>query len=250
LLKDPGQPTSVLRAATEALLRIVRRHPDAPLEAGLRQQILELDAQDIAQLAARGRLEVEAAGAGIFSVTLRLRPRAAGPMPVRIPAGTFFLAQDFTVQSMIATEEVRVRLAADVWTRVTVPAAGTKRPARIPAPDDRFELRDHRVQVLLRDLLQAIARAPVEPAVRQAAVWILTDDADYRDLGVLLEGHALDGPAARRLIGARQAALAMRLCDQSGTDITERAIWADRDIVLAALDDAVLKRWLIERGRR
>jgi hypothetical protein len=79
--------------------------------------------------------------------------------------------------------------------------------------------------------------------VRQAAVWIVTDDADYAELGSLLDSAPM--PFRRRVIGVGDAARAMARCQQAGIDVRKRAIWKDREILYRYLywrsrDDALI----------
>ena len=96
-----------------------------------------------------------------------------------------------------------------------------------------------------------LRRAEVDSAVEQAAVWIVTDDADYDDLGSLVETF---GPVALPGMGSRvireaQTARAMKILDEAGIDITGKAIWRDRERILSKLEDAGLRQWLQRRMR-
>ena len=78
--------------------------------------------------------------------------------------------------------------------------------------------------------------------VRQAAVWIVTDNASYSDLATLVMSS--DGSGGTRVINEYEAARAMQLCDQANIDITRKAIWKDKLTILHGLHDASLKGWL------
>jgi hypothetical protein len=80
--------------------------------------------------------------------------------------------------------------------------------------------------------------AKVEFAVRQAAVWIVTDNASYADLGKLRTR------ASRRVISEDDAAQAMWHAASAGVALPGHAIWRDRADVLAGLKDARLRQWL------
>ncbi len=41
--------------------------------------------------------------------------------------------------------------------------------------------------------------------------------------------------------------MAMKLCDEAGIDITRKAIWRDRDRILAGLDASHVKDWLTHK---
>jgi len=78
--------------------------------------------------------------------------------------------------------------------------------------------------------------------VRQAAIWILTDNADYEKLAVLLESH--DGFSARRSINEVGVAQAIRALDDAGIDISNTAIWHEREGTSSNLSDGDTKPWL------
>ncbi len=77
--------------------------------------------------------------------------------------------------------------------------------------------------------------------MRQAAVWIVTDNADYADLGILVRN------SGSRAIDASDTARAMRLCDEAGIDVKRKAIWRDRKQIAAEVSEPDLKGWL-EQG--
>jgi hypothetical protein len=81
-------------------------------------------------------------------------------------------------------------------------------------------------------------------AVEQAAVWIVTDNANYDALGMLVMGSR-EGMA---MVEANEAARAMMLVDASGIDITTRAIWAERDTFASAVTDPEARAWLESRS--
>ena len=93
--------------------------------------------------------------------------------------------------------------------------------------------------------MPALADAHAPYAVRQAAVWILSDDADYGQLGILV--RSTNGFGGSRVILAPEAARAMQIIDGAGINITRRAIWRDRREVLEQLPEGELKVWLAGR---
>lgn len=95
----------------------------------------------------------------------------------------------------------------------------------------------------------------------QAAVWIVTDDADYADLGILntqtriITGGEIRGWREERTIDERAAVKAMMICATAGIDITRKRIWRDRESLAAALTGSggdhvdTLSTWLGAYGR-
>ncbi|MGD8815267.1 MAG: hypothetical protein PVI78_12415, partial [Anaerolineales bacterium] len=82
--------------------------------------------------------------------------------------------------------------------------------------------------------------------VQQAAIWIITDNADYGDLGILVRSTSITGIGSR-VIGYEDAARAMQLVDDAGIDITSLAIWEDRDAIAEGVEDTALADWIRAR---
>ena len=85
-------------------------------------------------------------------------------------------------------------------------------------------------------------KANVDYATSQAAVWIVTDNATYDDLGILVASS--NGSDGSRVIHEAEAARAMQICELAGINIKRKAIWGDRKIILSGLDDGELRKWL------
>jgi hypothetical protein len=94
----------------------------------------------------------------------------------------------------------------------------------------------------LAKLLPVLDKAGVNSETRQAAVWIVTDNADYDDLGVLVPPGG-----GSRVIGETEAARAMQLCEEAGIPMARKAIWQDRPQILRGLAEGDLKKWLEEK---
>jgi hypothetical protein len=151
---------------------------------------------------------------------------------------------------MVTTGEASVVLDNDRWVSVDVSAACANRLRDIPGSEDKFEIQQSPNQEELARLLPALRRANVDFAVQQAAIWIVTDDADYDDLGMLVRRPAFQVFGGERTIKEYEVAKAMKICDRSGIDITKKAIWQDRDRILQGLRDKDLKKWLLERASK
>lgn len=80
---------------------------------------------------------------------------------------------------------------------------------------------------------------------RQAAVWIVTDNADYDDLGILVASQF--GFGGSRVINEPETARAMRICCEAGIDITRKRIWNDKRTIFRGLTEGELKKWLEEK---
>jgi hypothetical protein len=229
-----GQGT---RQAFEAFLRDFPGHRRT---ADARAALRDVEGRDIVDLIREKKIEVETSGSGIQSVSLRIRRLVAYPVTVRVPLGTFFIAGNQTSQNMVSTEQGEHTLASGGWVSVSVAAACANRPRGIPGADDSFAIQRSPEQAELARLMPVLDKAGGGYAVKQAAVWIVTDDPSYAALGILVRGFA-------RVIREAEAARAMQLYEQAGMDIRNKAIWRDRQSILRGLEDGALKRWLESR---
>ncbi len=214
-------------------------------EADARATLANLAPRDLFDLIQEGKIMAHGTGAGIESVSLTLQNTTPLWLTVLVPPGTFLVARDTSAQNMITTAAYTIRVGPQSDQALSIAAACANRPRDIPEGDDQFAIARTPPQADLARLMPALASAQAPYAVRQAAVWILSDDADYIDLGVLVQ--SANGYGGSRVILAPETARAMQIIDGAGIDITRRAIWRDRSEVLRQLPDGELKSWLAAR---
>jgi hypothetical protein len=238
---------SAIRAGTESALRaFLAAYPDHVQETAARQVLTDItEGRDVVDLLDEKKIEVEAQGSGIETVSVRIRRLVPYPFTVRIPVGTFFVSANPSAQNMVTTAESTVRLATDEWSSVSPAAACANRPRDIPGGSDRFTVRRSPQQAELAKLMPVLDRARVDTETRQAAVWIVTDNADYGDLGILVASQF--GFGGSRVINEQETARAMKICEDAGIDVTRKAIWRDRQRILSGLKDGDLRTWLEQR---
>jgi hypothetical protein len=198
---------------------------------------------DIVELLENNIVEAEIRGSDITNVNLRIRRLVPYAVNVLIPVGSFFVAKNPSAQNMVATGEKKARLTTDEWQNISIPAACANRPKDIPGSDDRFSIQQSPNQEELARLMPVLNGAGAVTTVKQAAVWIVTDNADYSDLGILVSS-----PGNVRAIGPEHAARAMKICAEAGIDITRKKIWRDRQTILSSLQAGDLKNWLANYG--
>jgi hypothetical protein len=145
---------------------------------------------------------------------------------------------------MVTTAESKVRLAGDDWQQVSVSAACANRPRDIPRSADTFTVQRSPHQKELARLMPVLDKARVDYATRQAAVWIVTDNASYSDLGILVSRRGYQSFGGTRTIKEAEAARAMKICDEAGIDVTRKRIWSDRQWIIQGLEDGELKDWV------
>jgi hypothetical protein len=194
--------------------------------------------QDIVELIENNIIEAEVTGKDITMVNLRIRRLVPETVNVHIPAGSFFVSENPAAQNMVATAEKKTRLTTDSWTNITIPAACANRPKDIPDSNDKFSIQRSPNQEELAKLAPILAKSGAGTLIKQAAVWIVTDDADFEDLGILTNSDNT------RAIWYETATRAMKACAEAGIDITKKRIWNDRETIISKLSAGDLKKWL------
>jgi hypothetical protein len=194
---------------------------------------------DIVELIENNIVETEISGRDIAWVSMRIRRLVPYPVSVRIPAGSFFVSENPSAQNMVATEARKASLAAESWQTLQIPAACANRTKDIPDSRDKFSIRSSPGQRELARLIPALGKPGTTVAVKQAAVWIVTDNADYAELGVLT-----DSQGSARAVGPEAAARAMKICAEAGISIAAKNIWKDRESIASRLPAGELKDWL------
>jgi virginiamycin B lyase len=205
-------------------------------------------ADDVVDLLTQHEVQVEISGSDIQSVDVRLRAlapvSAAAPLRVEIPAGTFFDSGNSTEQNMVGTETRTVVLTDQDWVDITLTAACASRPRNIPDTNDRFAVKRLPQQGELAKAAVAVAAAHVPYAVAQAAIWIVSDNASYADLGEVVETTSYNPYGGTRVIGENEAAQALQILAAAGIDVTRKRIWFDRVRIAQNVSDPALRQWL------
>jgi hypothetical protein len=238
---------AALREGTEsALYTFLNEFPGHAKERAVHQALSEIrDGRDIVDLLSEKKIEVQTQGSGIEAVALSLRRLVSYPLTVRIPVGTYFVSANPASQNMVTTAESKVQLSADGWQKASTSVACANRPKKIPGKGDTFSVTRSPHQAELARLMPVLDRARAGYPTQQAAVWIVTDDADYSDLGSLETTTQVGfSTTISRTIRETDAAQAMKICWESGIDITRKRIWRDRVDIWRNVQNAELKNWL------
>lgn len=240
---------TLLDPSIERLSAYCDQNPGSPYLPKARAAIQGMgEGRNIVDLLKDGVIEIEARGMGIQHVSLRVRKLTAYPVTVRVPVGSYLIASRQSAQNMVTTTESKIRLSKNDWQSILLSAACANRPRSIPDSGDTFTVQGSPHQAELARLMPILDRAGVNYATRQAAVWIVTDDASYSDLGVLVSRPAYAAFGGTRTINEPETARAMKICDEAGIDITCKRIWKDRSTIIQGLPDGELKTWLMARS--
>ncbi len=247
LLTDNVPFDSAMQAGTEASLKkFLEDFPGHQKEPEAQQAIKDItEGRDIVDLLREKKIEVQATGSGIEQVSVRIRKLVPYSLTVRIPVGSFFVSANPSAQNMVTTAESRIRLTSNEWEFASPDAACANRPRDIPGLGDAFTVQRSPNQAELARLMPVLDNARVDTETRQAAVWIVTDNADYSDLGILVASQF--GFGGSRVINEQETARAMKICDEAGIDITRKAIWRDKRRIISGLKDAGMKAWLEQK---
>jgi hypothetical protein len=197
--------------------------------------------QPLLDLVAAGKIEATVTGSSIENVTLHLRNLTAEPQRVYVPAGTFFASNSAAAQSMVVTRgsEYDVQPGQDI--SVSIDTACANLPLDIPDSSNAFTIAQAPPQPDLTRIAPLLANESYD--VRQAAVWIITDNATFDDLGILVTGSGYSD-FNMRVIDEHDAARAIQILDTAGIDVRNRRIWRDRATVIEYLPEGELRTWL------
>lgn len=235
---------------------LVRKAASAKLAGKLQSAAPE----NIFDLIKDGKLLVEIQSGlnhgGYASAYAHLRKTVPWRLDVLIPAGTCYISQNKTVSDMIGTrDEVVAMKEADGSGNRTILTAYLNIRKRIPDRNETIPfalggLSGNPDLMKLSRVLGATGRE-VSYATRQAAVWIVTNNANRHDFqNLILKTTRYDGVGrghiteSSRMIFDPEAAGAMRLCATAGIDIKIKRIWHDRHTIHAGLEAGELKNWL------
>lgn len=207
---------------------------------------------DLCDAVAHKRIEFKAGGAGIEAVRVSLRTTAAHPVSVLVAAGTYFHSDKDEAQNMLTVSETRFNINTH-WQDFRVPAVCANRHKAIPLESVGFK----QVTPCIPDSLRTLAGllAHHDYPVRQAAVWIVTDDVDVTELLSLRRHNSTLDIYGTSVISYDDIGQAIALCDMASVDIASSRIWSDASTALnavskhAATDDryASLQQWFATR---
>lgn len=193
----------------------------------------DLSGKQITELIDEGKIMIETEGSGIQSVKVKIKKNVTHPVTVIIPVGAFFVSKNNESQNMVITDEIKRTLKNNNWITITIPAACANRPRNVPNDEDVFTIQSTSNQQELELLMKAVKKNKVSYAVKQAAVWIVTDNADYSDLGILVQSYY--GYGGTRVIKEDETFQALKLCSQVGINIKSKAIWFDKETIYSGL---------------
>jgi len=230
---------SVKSGTPEEIDKFLREFPGHKMEKAAIEAKKDLDGKDIVDLIVEKKIQVKVKGSGIQRMDVSIRKLVPYALRVRVPVGTYFESGNTSTQNMVSTGETVTLITTDDWINISPSAACANRPRDVPSDEDRFNVRRSPHQAELARLMTVLDRETNSYPVKQAAVWIVTDNADYNDLGILVNSPY--GYGGSRSINEEDAAEAMIICRQAGINIRGKRIWSDRKEILHGIEDAEIK---------
>ena len=233
-----------LRIAYE---NFIKKHPGQILEEKAKNILKDMDDRDILDLIKENKIELNTFGSGqIDNIQLKLLSLVNHGLHIIIPAGTFFECNG-NAQNMVSTTQMNISLKSNESKIVKVPTACANLHKDIPTDKEKFSIQRSSNQKELQKLMLVLNNASIDKYVKQAATWIVTDNADYNDLGRLIgtrEGVYYQVGGGFRVITVNKTVEAIKLCSDAGIDIKKKAIWGDCDLLYLGLDkNDSLKNW-------
>jgi len=202
---------------------------------------------DIVEAERRGMVEVVAEGAR-YGLTILVRRKSPPGLWVQIEPGIVLRSRDPSIEALVLFDSMTLNLASRSTWRLGGHAVSASLRGRTLRGSDslaasvRPTLPGPELRRLTSALGPTVRNDPsgVPSGAQQAAVWIVTDDASYGDLGILQRiTHGtlatLGLQTRARAIAAADVVEALLICANAGIDIRRKDIWHDRAELAAEL---------------
>jgi tetratricopeptide (TPR) repeat protein len=164
----------------------------------------------IAELVENGSVSAEVSTQYIDFATLTVTNNTDKIINIAIPFGTWLSSRSKSVQNMLKTSEQWCTLDPYYSTTINVDTACMNISRHIPETDDRYELKTLQESDPLLRLLPVLSENYCDYYVIQAAVWMVTDNADYNDLGTLINQYE------QRVIDEEDYQIALDMLEKAG----------------------------------
>jgi len=203
--------------------------------------------------------------ANIEKIGIKVHNRRLRSYWIKIPIGTILSPADNNFQNMLCYTDVVEKVNPHPFSReIEIPTVCINLQKEIP--DDGLEFSFHKqsknkeLNLFIKNLAELDTNCidsitgfdSPNNSEMQAAVWIITDNADYNELGTLVSdgqdliGTMFDFPPGERVLGPRSTAIAMLLLNKCGVDVKSKRIWNDRFHVYENLEESYRIKRLFE----
>lgn len=232
--------SAVVEGDVDEIRALLPRYSEHALASEAQAALVD-DGRDVLDLLNERKIQIAATEVDIQNISLAITNLTSHGINVTVPAGTYFMPLNASTQTLVSTAEVSVRVGSWGSAPASVAAACASLPRNIPTRADIFGIGQAPAHADFARVMPVLSQARVAYPVQQAALWIVSDDANYTELG-----H-LTAAGVARIINEPDVANAMRIVDSAGIDITQRRIWSDREYIVSQLPESDIKSWLAER---
>ncbi len=179
------------------------------------------------ELVETNQLRVEATGGGLSRVKLLVLNTSERRVRITLPPGTYFDATAEYSQDMVSVAPYEFVLAPHTSEQLDVEVVCATMFKGVPEIYTQFTVRGLADQPSVVRVAAMLADPEFsgEPySVRQAAVWVVTDNASLHDLTTRIR---IVAPSTPSLIEKTDVARAWRVLERAGIDLQEHRIWGD-----------------------
>ena len=196
-------------------------------------KLAEAEPDSIFELARTGKLTISGEGWDLYRFGVVLHKHRTSALPVSVPQGLYWKAQDPRVQDMVATHGFDHKLDqdGDIW--CSTPAAGAGMRKRLATAKDKFTLLPSPPNADLARLIAFFAFKMPEFRLRQAAIWVVTDNATWDELKQYMYGQTgaewdiITGDE-EKIFDTDEVANVLQIIEAAGLDVTRYALWKDK----------------------
>lgn len=197
-------------------------------------------AANIVDLVDQRKVTFRIISGAINELGLQIRNTTDQPLQVEFPSGTYFVNKDPKSQNMVVLHPASVKIDPKGSADVQLDVACANLHLIEPTKDNSFTIQRTPNPATLMAVLEKLNSAEFDFPVEQAAVWIVTDDATFDELGMLVK----DSRFGTSVINETDAVQAMMLVDDAGLAIQDHAIWRDISKLLGKVSVPPLSSWL------
>jgi len=175
----------------------------------------------LADAIGHGIVDAEVSGSGIRSVSVKITRKTPAGVMLAVPAGTYFVCGS-SAQNMVGTESRTVDLRKRDSAYLSMPAACANMRRAVPTSRASFSVQNRAASADLQKLAPHLADQSF--AVKQAAVWIVTDNASRSDLNTLVSRPFGQVSGGKPVISDRDVLSAAKLIQKAGIDLSRKRI--------------------------
>ena len=197
----------------EAFEKFLRDYPGHFSTAEAETSLKDLKGVDIFRLVAEKRVSISIKGGGLTRARVTLTNSGYRTVAAIIPAAAMFASRNPRVQNMVTTAGKSITLKPGETKSLSVPVACANLPRKAPGSSTDLFLEQVANRSALKRVVRHMQTVKTPFAVRQAAVWIVTDNATCSGLSRL--------STMRPSFAVR----ALRLLEESGVDLQGFRIW-------------------------